>query len=331
MNSGTPPPVGKLEPCESKATSPGRSFSMDHPNLWRFLRSPRNSIGLALVLGSALLRPAAQAPVDPSAAASELFRKVITNQQNSEILLDEYERVQLVEKRHTGSNSDPVDSKFWRIFPTGTGVDKIGLSSDGKPPNSEAYRNDLEKLERYLHWIAQDGPMQKEAYAKAERKRKERADLIEATHRAFRFTLEGKELRGDRPLLRYRMEPNPDYRPTTRNEIIFSRVRGVIWIDEQSCQLAKIQGSVTEDIAIALFLAKVYKGSQFMQERYEVAPGIWQPTFEQYDFDGRRFLVPFSIHERSFYSHYRRVGLPKEAAEAVRAELSKLEGDKTTR
>ena len=62
-----------------------------------------------------------------------------------------------------------------------------------------------------------------------------------------------------------------------------------------------------------------------MQERYEVAPGLWEPTFEQYDFDGRKYMVPFSIHERTFYSDYRRVGRPKDAVGVVRAELNKLQ------
>jgi len=126
-------------------------------------------------------------------------------------------------------------------------------------------------------------------------------------------------------LLRYRMEPNPAYRPTSRNTMLFTRVRGTLWIDEEASQLAKVDGSVTEDISIGLFLAKVYKGSHFMQERYEVAPGLWEPTFEQYDFDGRKYMVPFAIHERTFYFDYRRVGPPKEAVEVVRAELNKLQ------
>ncbi len=61
-----------------------------------------------------------------------------------------------------------------------------------------------------------------------------------------------------------------------------------------------------------------------MQERYEFFPGVWFPSYEQYDFDGRKFLVPFSIHERTFYSNYKKVGPPSEAITVVRAELDKL-------
>jgi len=138
----------------------------------------------------------------------------------------------------------------------------------------------------------------------------------------------GEETRAGRLLVKYDMEPNPAYRPATRNEMLFTRVRGTLWIDKETSQLAKVEGHVTEDISLALFLAKVYKGSYFMQERYEFAPGVWLPTYQQYDFDGRKFLVPFSIHERSFYTNYRRVGPPKEAVDVVRDELSKLRSNR---
>ena len=282
--------------------------------------------GLLFGLFLLALRGVAQDPPPPTPAPGSgmLFSQVISNQKQSETELSQYEFTERVEKRKTGSDRDPYETRVWRVFPVGTGTDKVALSSDGLPPKQEGYRNDLEKLEKYLAWVAQDGPAQREAYAKTEHKRKERYDLIEATHQAFRFTFQGKEARGDRTLLRYAMTPDPDFKPTSRNTVLFTRVRGTIWIDEQSSQLAKVEGTVTDDISFALFVAKVYKGSHFMQERYEIAPGIWEPTFEQYDFDGRKFWTPFSIHERTTYTSYKRVGPPKESVEVVRAELSKL-------
>ncbi|MGB2633805.1 MAG: hypothetical protein WAM58_07700 [Candidatus Acidiferrum sp.] len=264
-------------------------------------------------------------PAGPS-TTSDLFNRVIANQKKAEAFLDEYERTQRIEKRATGSDPDPATTCY-RLFPGGPAVDKLPLSPDGKPADSDGYRNDLEKLEKYLAWAAEDGSSQKDAYARAQHKRKERFDLMDATHHAFVFTLEGKEMRGDRTLLRYSMTPNPAYKPTSRNTVIFTRVRGTIWIDEQSSEMAKIDGSVTGDFSIALFLAKVYKGSNFMQERYEIAPGVWEPTFEQYDFEGRKFMVPFSIHERTFYTDYKHVGPPTESIAVIRAELSKLQAD----
>jgi hypothetical protein len=153
------------------------------------------------------------------------------------------------------------------------------------------------------------------------KKKKERNDLIDSTRTAFLFTFVAREPRADRMLSKYTMEPNPAFKPTSRLSAVFSKVHGFVWIDEDSGELARIEGEVTEDISVGLFLAKVYKGSHFMQERYEFMPGLWLASFSQYDFDGRKFFSSFSIHERTFYSNYRYIGPPKEALEAVRKEL----------
>lgn len=258
---------------------------------------------------------------------SDLLRQVIANQKRMDADLNLYERVERVEIRKTGSDPRPSEVKVWRVFPAGTGMNKILLTPEGKPSSAESYRAALEKLETTLVWAAQDGAAQREAYGKVEKRRKERNDLIDATRKAFFFTKVGEEMRGSRVLVKYEMKRNPAYKATTRNEMLFTKVQGTIWIDKETSQLAKVEGHVTEDISLALFLAKVYQGSYFMQERYELSPGVWLPTYQQYDFDGRKFLVPFSIHERSLYTNYRRVGPPKEAVEAVRDELSKLKSD----
>lgn len=261
---------------------------------------------------------------DPPLKNEDVFARVIANQKRMEATLDVYERIQKVEIRKPGSDTTPVETKVWRIFPSGPAVTKIALSASHQPISPQSYRSDLEKLAKFLVWASQSGPSQRDAFAKMERKRKDRNDLISSTHEAFLFTPVGEEPRGDRTLTKYTMSPNPSFKPTTRNAMIFSKVTGFVWIDQQSGELARIEGTVTEDISLAMFLAKVYKGSHFMQERYEFAPGVWLPSYEQYDFDGRKFLIPFSIHERTFYSEYKRVGPPAEAVLLVRAELDKL-------
>jgi len=280
----------------------------------------------SLVLGLAC---AAQNP-PPTASEpkeSELFQRVVANQKRTDQELDLFERIERMEIRRTGSDANPAEVKVWRVFPAGVANDRIPLSAEGKPINAEGYRVELQKLEKLLVWATQQGPGQEEALAKMAHKRKERNDLIEATHAAFIFTLLGHEMRGDRSLAKYSMVPNPKYKPTSRNATLFTKVRGFIWIDEESAELAKVEGEVSQDVSLSLFLAKVYKGSHFMQERYEMAPGIWLPTFQQYDFDGRKFLLPFSIHERTLYTNYRRVGPPKEALQVVRGELGKAAGE----
>src|ERR1700730_5441462 len=253
-----------------------------------------------------------------------LFDRVVENQKKNDAAMDLYERLERVEIHKVNGETQSTEVKVSRVVPAGTGAAHLPVGVDGKVADQNAYRAELEKLEKALVWAAETGRTQRDAYEKIAKKRRERDELIGAARAAFLFTLIGNEQRDGRALLKYRMDPNPAFKPNSRATAIYPRVRGTVWIDETSGQLARIEGEVTDDISLGLFLAKVYKGSHFMQERYEMVPGLWLPSFSQYDFDGRKFLSSFSLHERTFYSHYRRVGAPKEALELVRAELKDM-------
>ena len=266
------------------------------------------------------------APVDPARVS-----KAVAGLKEAELALYLFERIERVENRKAAGDSNPSDVKVTRVFPAGTGFDHISLGQDSKPANEESYRAELEKLLSYLTWAASSGKQQKEAYEKLQKKQKERAELIDQTKSAFIFTFLEQETRGGRTLSKFRMEPNPNYKPTSRMASIFTKVKGFVWLDDASGQMARIEGDVTDDISFGLFLGKIYKGSHFMQDRYEFEPGVWLPTYSQYDFDARKLFSQISMHQKTLASHYKRVGPPTEAIPIVRAELEKLGGSTTVR
>ena len=288
----------------------------------------------------ALLSPAltsgagAQSVVSDSGAAigpakPELFNRVIANQKKAEAALEVYERVERVETRKSPTDPSPPSIKTTRVIPSGTGMVKIPVGPDGTPGDSAVYRSGLESLARALALLANDRGSQRDALEKYAKKKKERNDLIDATHNAFLFTFLTRDPRGDLMLAKYKMDPNPAFKPTSRFTSIFPKVRGFVWIDEASGELARIEGEVTDDISVGLFLGKIYKGSHFMQERYEFQPGLWLASFSQYDFDGRKLFSSFSMHERTLYTNYRYIGPPQEALAAIRQELGNAGLDKT--
>lgn len=283
------------------------------------------------VLLQVLAATAAQQSAVPGSApamapeSSSLFERVIANQKKDDAALEVYERVERVETRKNPNDPVPASLKIARVIPSGTGMTKIPIGPNHQPTDLGAYRANLAGLEHALALIVNNNRSQHDALEKYAKKRKDRIDLIDATRNAFLFTFAGREPRGDRMLSKYEMLPNPAFRPTSRFTSIFPKVHGFVWIDESSQELARIEGDVAEDISIGLFLAKIYKGSHFMQERYEVQPGLWLPSFSQYDFDGRKFFSGFSMHERTFYSNYRYIGPPKEALGAIRKELGRID------
>jgi len=290
---------------------------------------PRASLFLALVPLALAAGAEAQSALPDSGPAigpakPELFNRIIANQKKGEAALDLYERLERVETRRNANDPAPLTTKTARVIPSGTGMVKIPVGADGRPADSAAYRTALEGLAHALALL--DAGTQRDAVQKYEKKRKERNDLIDATHNAFLFTFLENEPRNDRILAKYKMVPNPAFKPTTRFTSIFPKVRGFVWVDPTSGELARIEGEVTDDISVGLFLGKIYKGSHFMQERYEFQPGLWMASFSQYDFDGRKLFSAFSIHERSFFSNYKYIGTPKEALATIRQELNTAQG-----
>src|SRR5216684_7218091 len=291
------------------------------------MQCPRAILFASLLAACGGISVAQDAPIPvPQSEGDEartLLEHVIANQKKNDLAQFTYERLERLEIQKGPPASHPPEIKTTRAVPAGTGIDRIPVGPDGKPVDGAAYRAELEKLERSLSWASQEGRAQREAYEKIAKKQKERADLIDATRTAFLFTLISWEPRGERMLAKYRMVPNPAYKATSRATSIFPKVRGYLWIDEEAAQLARAELEVTDDISIGGFLAKVYKGGRLVQERYEMAPGLWFATYAQYDFDGRRFFLSFAVHERTTYSQYHRIGPPKEALQAIRAELGK--------
>lgn len=284
--------------------------------------------GLQLAIAATTLAQETTLPLPPQTEAEKttLLDRVLVNEKKGDEAMNLYERVERVELLKNAGDPQPGDIKVSRVFPAGTGVDHIPMGPDGKPADFDAYHAELVKLERALSWAGEDGHAQRDAYDKIAKKLKERDDLIDATRTAFLYTFVSTEMRAGRVLYKYSMEPNPAYKATSRTTAIFAKVRGFVWIDPEAGQLARVEGEVTGDITVGLFLAKVYKGSHFMQERYEMLPGLWMASFSQYDFDGRKLFSTISIHERTFYGQYRRIGPPKEALAMVRAELGKPAG-----
>jgi hypothetical protein len=258
-------------------------------------------------------------------ASRELLSHVIDGLKEAELAQYLYERIERVETRKQPMDPDPQSVRVSRVIPAGTGIARIPLGPDGKPTDADAYRAELDKVLKALTWAVETGQTQREAYQKIQKKQKDRDELIDATRNAFVLTYLGQEPRGDRMLSKYRMAPNPAFKPTNRATSIFTRVKGFLWVDEGARQLAQVEGEVTDDISLGGFLAKIYKGSRFMQDRYEIAPGIWMPSFSQYDFDGRKFFSSISVHEKTFYSGYHRIGPPAEAIPRIQSELALLD------
>jgi hypothetical protein len=255
-----------------------------------------------------------------------LIMRAIENQHRDDRALQEFERVEHVITRK-GENAEIVTDLTERIVPSGTGNIKLKMSENGVPVPPEDYRNELEFAVTALDLAMHPNERYKEDLAKFERRRHDHAELVDTATKAFRVTWAGRETRPDsagaRALMKFLLEPDPDYKPINRFAASFQHVRATLWVDEAQAQFARLEADIATDITFGGGIAgKVYHGGHVVMVQEEVAPGIWLPTLYNYEVDGRKFLFAFGIHERTEITRYRRVGPPPQVVEILRNELN---------
>jgi hypothetical protein len=260
-----------------------------------------------------------------------LIARAVENQHLDDRALMEYERIEHKITRN-GENAEVLTDTTERILPSPTGNIKLKMSDKGVPVPPETYRIELEFANNAFNLALHPSERYREDLAKFEKRRHDRSDLVDSAMKAFRVKWAGRETltdstgaRGTRTYLKFQLDPDPAYEPMNRFAASFQHVHATLWVDEEQEQFARLEGDVATDIPFAGGIAgKVYRGGHVVLQQEEVAPGLWLPTLYTYDVDGRKFLFPFGIHERTEIARYRRIGPPSQAIEVVRNELNNL-------
>jgi hypothetical protein len=249
-----------------------------------------------------------------------LADRAIANQHRNDAAQETYERIERHVSRSAGRT---IDDKTYRVVPTGTGTLKLLLKDNGKTTDAAAYRADLRAWERTLEQAVQPDADMKFLLAKAERKRKDRAALVDAVRQAYRATWLGRETINRRVLAKIALEPNPQYQPPSSTAEILTHMSATLWIDEKSGQLARAEANVIRDIYVGLgVLGKVNRGGHFTLEQQEVAPNVWLPVHLEYTVTGRKLFFSFTSNQVYETSAYRDLGPPSRAIEVARKDLA---------
>jgi hypothetical protein len=257
--------------------------------------------------------------------------RAIENQHRDARALEEFERTEHVTGRK-GENAGVATDLTERIVPSAAGNIKLKVAENGVPVSAELYRTEVEFAVNALDLATHPSDHYTEDQAKFDRRRRDHNELVDDAPKAFRVTWAGRESRTDgnethaaRTYMKFLLDPDPDFKPTSRFSATFQHVHATLWVDEAQAQFARLEAEIATDITFGGGLAgKVYHGGRVMMVQEEVAPGIWLPTLYDYDLDGRKFLFAFGVHERTEITRYRRIGPPPQAVEIMRNELSNL-------
>jgi len=283
-----------------------------------------------LIIWAALALPASPAPQSgtgqpPSADEVRARTKtLLAGQHRDDETLELYERIERHIDRTGGPNPRTIENKTYRVVPTGVGNHKLLLHDEGRPTDASAYGRQLRALEDTLQIMANpDDPRAKAAYAKYQKRMRERAQFVDAAADAYIPKWVGRENRDGRDCDVFELNPNPQFQPRSMFQDALVHTTAKLWIDRASQQIVHGEARVNSDISFGGgILGKLYRGSIVSMDQAEIAPGIWLPVRYQYDYAGRKFLFTFDQHQVIEVGHYRRIGPPKEALQVVQNELS---------
>jgi hypothetical protein len=250
--------------------------------------------------------------------------KLTENQHSDDAALDEFERTEHQLHRTGGPNPRVIDDKTYRVVPSGFGVFKILTKADGKDTDAAEYHRQLLAWQDVLQLALRPSDSRaKTAAAKWEKKKHDRAELVDASRDAFVPHWLGQETRNGRLCDVLELTPDPNFHPHTLFQEAVTHVTAKIWVDHSTDQLVRGEAHIVRDISVGGgFLGKLYRGGFFFLEQDEIFPGLWLPTRYQYDFSGRKFLFTFEEHQYIEISHYRRIGTPQQALAVVQSDLS---------
>lgn len=266
------------------------------------------------------------APYQPPSPAEMKARtdELIANQHSDDQGVEQYEHVEREIDRSGGANPRTLQDRTFRVVPTGSGTFRILLRDNGKATDPADYRRQLQAWRDVLQLaLRPDDPREQTAYSKFEKKKRDRAEMVDSTREAFTQKWIGREKVNGYDCDVVELDPNPNFHPHSMLQEAEAHFLAKAWVDHNSNQLVRGEARVMHDISVGGgILGKLYRGGVFSFDQTEVAPGLWFPKRYQYDFTGRKFLFTFEVHQVVESGQYRRVGPPKEALSIVQNEIA---------
>lgn len=108
----------------------------------------------------------------------------------------------------------------------------------------------------------------------------------------------------DREVIVFDYEPNPSFKPQTRNEKLFALCSGAVWVDAEKKQVVRLDAQLTK--SAGNFLAKAKRGASFSLENELVNNEIWLPAKADVDLSIKILFAGININVLILSNDYRR-------------------------
>jgi len=243
-----------------------------------------------------------------------LFKEIDDNQKAIDKLKENYAGTRVEEEtdfEKDGKVKKTEMKEYTFFYLNGQEISTL-VKKDNQALSGEEQKKENEKTEKEIQDI-QKRESKKEAKdekAKEEGKKEKNDDDVgvESFLRTCQFVNPRRERFRGQEVLVFDFEPNPEYKARNLVEKIVQKLAGVIWIDEEAHDVARLEAYFVGDFKFAGgLLANLQKGTSFIFEQAYLNNEVWLPTYEEAHAAVRVLLVKgFKVNAITRYSDYRK-------------------------
>ena len=252
-----------------------------------------------------------------------LFEEIDDNQKIIDKIKENYTGTRAEEETEydkTGRVTKREAKEYTFFYLDGDDISTL-ISKDGKPLGEQEQRKENEKTQKEIREHEK-----KDAKEKGNGKKDDEDPGIEVFLRACQFVNPRRERFRGQDVLVFDFEPNPEFKAHKLVEKVVQKLAGVVWIDEKSHDVARLEAYFVGDFKLAAgMLANLQKGTSFVFEQAFINNEVWLPTYAEVHVGVRVLLVKgFKVNAVIRYSDYKRfnvesistLGKPKGSTDA---------------
>jgi len=242
---------------------------------------------------------------EPLPDVKALFLEVLKNQKAIEEMQKRY-TCRVVEEQEEVGGKGQVKSRKIReseVFHIAGAEVKRLTARDGQPLSPEEQKKEDRRFNKEF-----DEQISKEAgFArhpdKRERRQAKDEQRLSDILRAIRFCNPRRERFRGQEVIAVDFGPNPDYKPQKLMEKIAQKLAGVVWIDEQARDVARLEAHFIDSAKFGGgVVASIDKGSRFVFEQAKVNGEVWLPVYDEVHFGGRLLFLKSKANQIDRYS-----------------------------
>src|SRR5580704_17601672 len=178
--------------------------------------------------------------------------------------------------------------------------DSKPLTDEQQHKEDERFNKEFSEFQKKQTELANDPKKQEK---EDERQQAQISDFL----RAESFTNPRRERFRGQDVIVFDFGPNPDYKPRKLVESIVQKLVGVVWIDEEARDVARLEARFSETAKIGGgLLASLDKGTNLVFEQTKINGEVWLPSYAEVHAAARVVFVRVRQNEIDRYSDYKK-------------------------